>query len=411
MTDGEATETGVEPRARSAVRGRPAFWAAAATILVLGWQIATVQANYSGNCSGLFRTGAQISVPPGLMATTYRDASPIGYDGQFYRFLSYDPWLRRETAAYLDDPHLRSYRILVPALAWTISGGQRKLIDDAYVLVLAMFIFAGVYWLGCLMVLEGRHAAYGLLFLAVPATLISIDRMTVDVALAALTAGLALQFARRRELWLWPILSAAALARETGLLLIAGCALAALSRREFKKALAWFSAAIPALCWYGYLHYVLPPVAAERRVVPKWAIPSFHFGVLTRALDPPRYDLPHQQEVIARGMDSLALLAMIATACLAVWLLRHTPDPWFRLVLGLQVALLVAMTSPAFWVTPFGYARVFGPLFVLVLSASAARRLPWALASATAFALTVDLRLSTELRSQVYGVIRWLVGV
>jgi hypothetical protein len=411
MTDGEATETAVEPRARSAVSGRPAFWAAAATILVLGWQIATVHANYSGNCSGLFRTGTQISVPPGLIATTYRDASPIGYDGQFYRFLAHDPWLRQETAAYLDDPRLRSYRILVPALAWAIAGGQPQLIDDAYVLVLAAFIFVGVYWLGCLMVLQGRSAAYGLLFLAVPATLISIDRMTVDVALAALTAGLALQFARGRELWLWPILSAAALARETGLLLVAACAVAALSRREFKKALAWLSAAIPALCWYGYLHYVLPPVAAERRVIPKWAIPSFRFGALMRALDPPRYHLPHQQEVLARGMDSLALLAMIATAGLAVWLLRHTPDPSLRLVLGLQVALLAATTSPAFWITPFGYARVFGPLFVLVLSAGAARRGHWALTSAIAFALIVDLRLSTEIRSQVYGVIRWSVGV
>ena len=339
---GSSNSGGLEHRrAGSGVIGLPAFWAAVATILVLAWQIATVQANYSGNCSGLFRTGTQTSVPPGLIPTTYRDASLIGYDGQFYRFLAHDPLLRKGTAAYLD--RLRSRRILVPVLAWVITRGHPQFIDDGYVLVLAGFIFVGVYWLGCLMLLQGQHTANGLLFLAVPATVVSIDRMTVDVALAALTAGLALQFVRGRELWLWPILSAAVLVREAGLLLVAACALAALARHEFKKVLAWLSAAIPALCWYGYSQHVFLRAAVDTEgVVPKWVFPSFRLGILMRALDPPRYQLPHQQEAIARGMDSLALLGMIATAGMAVWLLRHTQDLSLRLALSLHAALMAA---------------------------------------------------------------------
>jgi hypothetical protein len=46
-------------------------------------------------------------------------------------------------------------------------------------------VFLGCYWIGRFAVLHRRHPLWGLLFLAVPAVLVSIDRMTVDVALAA----------------------------------------------------------------------------------------------------------------------------------------------------------------------------------------------------------------------------------
>jgi len=389
---------------------RKVFWAAIATILVLGWQIARVQAIYSGDASGLFRTGAHMPVPPNLIPITHLDSSPGGYDGQFYRFLAHDPLLRNGTARYFDSPLLRTRRILVPLLAWLIAAGQPQLIDRAYVLVILGFIFVGVYWLCGLMLLEGRHAANGLLFLAIPATVVSIDRMTIDVALGALTAGLLWQVARGRERWLWPTLAAGVLVRETGLLLVAACALAALYRREFKKALLWLSAAIPVLCWYGYWQVVLRRAAVDTaRVIPRWVLPSFRLGILIRALNPSRYPLPHQSEVIAQGLDSLALVGMMAIAVMAVWLLRYTPDLTWKLALGLHVAFLLDMSGPKFWNSPYGYARPFAPLFVLVLAASA-RRGKWALASAAGFTLLIDLRLSTEIYSQVLGVIHWALG-
>ncbi len=238
VVDGFLIAKRPEKGMKSGIAALPAFWAAIATLLVLAWQTAIVKANYSGNWSGLFHTGTQTKVPPDLIATTFRDAGPSGYDGQFYRFLAHDPFLRNGTAAYLDAPLLRSRRFLVPVLSWAIAAGQPQWIDGAYILVLAGFIFLGVYWLGSVMLLEHRHAAAGLLFLIVPATIVSIDMATVDVALAALTVGLVLQFAKGRESWLWPILAAAVLVRETGLILVAACTLAALFRREFRKALA-----------------------------------------------------------------------------------------------------------------------------------------------------------------------------
>jgi hypothetical protein len=147
-------------------------------------------------------------VPDRLAAFTYRDPSPHGYDGQFYRFIAHDPFLRQGTPAYLDGPVSRSYRILVPLLAWILAGGRQGLIDGAFVLVIAASVFGGVYWLACAMVRLGRNAAWGLLFLALPGTIVSVDRMTVDVALAALTACFAWQQLARRERGQWFVLAA-----------------------------------------------------------------------------------------------------------------------------------------------------------------------------------------------------------
>ena len=155
--------------------GRRWLWAAVGVLLVLGWQAATVHVNYDDNWTGLFRVGHAARLPDRLAQSTLRNTNPAGYDGQFYRLVAHDPFLRSGTAAYLDAPLLRSQRILVPALAWMVALGRDNLVDGAYVLVVAAFLFGGVFWLSSLALAEGRHAALGLLFLIVPASVIAVD--------------------------------------------------------------------------------------------------------------------------------------------------------------------------------------------------------------------------------------------
>jgi hypothetical protein len=113
---------------------KPFVWASLALVLVLAWQSLTVHANYDGNWTGLFRTGAEQAVPADLEASTFRNPHPSGYDGQYYRFLAHDPLLRRGTGKYLDSPALRARRILVPLLVWLLAGGRSGAIDVVYVL-------------------------------------------------------------------------------------------------------------------------------------------------------------------------------------------------------------------------------------------------------------------------------------
>jgi hypothetical protein len=172
--------------------------AAAAALLVLGCQWLTVRYNYQGNWTALFLTGSKTGVPAGKeFAGTYLHAGSRGYDGQFYRLIAHDPACRRGLARHIDDPRLRYQRILVPGLAYTVALGRAGWIDGAYVAVILGFILLGTYWTARWATAHGWPAAWGLVFLALPASMVSATRMTVDVALAALGCAWALYAPRR----------------------------------------------------------------------------------------------------------------------------------------------------------------------------------------------------------------------
>ncbi len=206
-------------------RSRPSAIAcgALAAVLVLGWQFLTVRSNYGGHWTALFCTGARLPQPPGLACgAIYTFANSHGYDGQFYHYIAHDPFFQQGFSEYIDAPALRCRRLLVPCLAWLLAAGRPRRIDAAYVAVVAGFVFLGSWWLARYALLGSAHAAWGLAFLLVPATLVSMDRLTVDVALAALTVAFVF-YSRPGPSWkLYPVLALAPLARETGLLLIGG---------------------------------------------------------------------------------------------------------------------------------------------------------------------------------------------
>ena len=362
---------------------KPWIWALVAVLVVLAWQALTVDANYAGNWTGLFRAGWRTPVPARLAPGTFRNAHPRGYDGQCYRFLAHDPFLRHGTATDLDTPIARSRRILVPLLAWALAGGQQGAIDGAYVL----------------------------LFLAVPATIVGIDTMTVDVTLAALTACFAWHWGSGREPgWgLWFTLAAAGLTRETGLLLAAACVLAALVKRDYRRAAFWGTAVLPALGWYEYLHFAIPPAGGTPLSVPGWLWPRPQLGIVMRAIDPPRYPLLGASvERIIRALDTVSLLAMMVAAALGILRLRWAKPAAIRAALGLQVALLLAITDEMFWTPPYGYCRPFAPLFVLLLAGDAAGRGRRAWVAAILVCALVDVRVLAEMETQMLGVLRWL---
>jgi hypothetical protein len=391
------------------LRASPWVWAALALSLVFAWQALTVRANYGGNWTGLFRTGHAAAVPPRLAPGTFRNANPVGYDGQYYRMLAHDPFLRRDTASYLDAPLLRSRRILVPLAAWALVGGSDSWIDGAYVLVVAACVFLGVYALAKTMQLYGRHAAWGLLFLIVPAAPIAVDSMTVDVAIAALTACFAYRLASGSDRGLWWILASACLVRETGVLLAVACVLVALAKRDVRKASLWASAVLPTLVWYGYLYQVLPPAALAEGIVPKWFYPHANAGILVRAIDPPRHlQLAASLQGPTRALDFVALLATILTIAAGIALVRKMRPAAMGAAFLLYLGLVLAATDKDFWNTPYGYTRPIVPVFVLPLVAAGSIREQWVLPAVAVLPALVELRILGEMQTQAMGVLRLL---
>lgn len=389
---------------------KPWLWASLSVALVLGWQSLTVQANYEGNWTGLFRTGSAQAVPDELLADTFRNAHPRGYDGQFYRFLAHDPFVRNGTEAYLDNPPLRARRLLAPLLAWMLAGGRQDAIDGAYILLIAASIFAGVYGMGRMMVRQGRSSAWGLSFLAVPAALVGVDAMTVDVLLATLIVCFAWQIQEGRRRWLWLTVAAAPLVRETGLVLPAACTLAAISRRDWRNAGFWMTAAIPFLLWSAYLQTLFPHTAMTHRATfPVWYYPRLPPGIVSAFLHQEAYaNLSASVASLVRVLDRACLLAVWTAAVLGLLQLRK--DRWRETTVAMCAfaAFVPLLGRPGIWIPVYGYSRLMSPLFLLLLIAYSAKSRGFALVGVLMVCLTVDLRVAAEMWTQFLGVVRWL---
>jgi len=156
--------------------------------LALLWQCLMVTFHYGGNRSPLFCTGADARVPPALEVGAYRFETG-GDDGQFYRYVAHDPFLSRGYDRFQDDARMRYRRILLPLAAWLLAAGQGPLVDAGCFAAVLLAVALGAWFLSRCAVFHGRHPAWGLAFVAMPATLISLDRMTVDIALLTCCAA------------------------------------------------------------------------------------------------------------------------------------------------------------------------------------------------------------------------------
>jgi len=378
--------------------GRLALGLLAAAVFA-GWQWMTVHANYGGNWTALYCTGARRPQPASLAPEhiwLFPDSD--GYDGQMYHYIAHDPSMRNQNLrAAVDDPRLRYRRILLPALAYVAAAGHAGLVDPAYYILVLLFIAAGVYWsaAGCLAL--GRSALWGLLFALLPATLIGIDRMVVDVALAALTAGFACHV--RAPSWrLFAILAAAALTRETGLLLIAGYAGYLALARQWKRAAVFSLAALPAFAWYGYV--------AAHTIAYRYSADLAPFTAIWRdILHPLVYPAGLRLLWLARVLDYVALAGILTAFVIAVrWNLPPQRDP-FSLAMLSFVALAVIYQRPEHWLHVYDYGRVYSPV-LLLLGFQGLRRHSWLAILPLSMMLP---RIGMQFGAQVLGALHALI--
>jgi hypothetical protein len=351
-------------------RARALYCAAAVTLLALGWQYLTVTHNFGGNWTALFCTGDRQTIPPALAPELYIFRDSGGYDGQFYHYMAHDPWFREGLAAYIDSPRMRARRILVPALAHILGGGRS--VHAAYIGVVLLALFAGVYWTGRFLQVHGRHPAWSGLFLLLPATVVSLDRMTVDIALAAATAGFCYFYATNRYLPLWLIAMAAPLIRDTGFLLPVALGIDLLMRRRIRDLLLLALTPLPALAWWGFVALKTP--AAD---VP-WISWVPLAGFFHYFLHPGGYSFGPLVSRFLQALDLLALLgAGLAIALSARLAFRRRFD-------GISTAaalfaLLGGISGEVIWVHVYSYGRTLTPLLLLAALGALPRSPRWEL--------------------------------
>lgn len=382
---------------RNAGRRACAVLALLSALLVLAWTAGRIHYVFGGNWTAAFFTGSGFVVPPDLEAGTYRFEG-TGYDGQFYRYLAHDPFLRKGYSHYVDSPQLRFRRLLVPLAAWLLALGQQDRIDGAYIAVEMLFVALGVYWCGRLMVRRSRPALWGTLFLLVPATMTSFDRMLVDGPLAALFAGFLLYVEERRWGRVWLVAAAAALTRDTGLLLIAALVIDRLFRRDWRRVGLYASSAVPGAAWYALLAAVLPrdaPVSILSPPILGWA---------RRLLWLRPYPDPRVQ-LLLRVTDVVAVLGLAASIFIAAWWIRkRRPDP-ATLAVGLFALLGLVLGAPAHMIDSFGFARPVSPLLLWVMLEAVSRNVWGALVPPLLVSVSVGLVVAKPAVSIVSGVL------
>lgn len=375
-----------------------------ATVLSLWlWQFLTVRYNFGGNWTALFCIRPDMPVPPFLRSERlYVFAGTQGYDGQVYHLIAHDPWMRKGSADAIAGAAFRYQRILVPALAWIIALGQDQWIHAAYFAVILGFAFLGVYWLALVAERAGLPPAWGLAFVLTPAAITSIDRMTADIALAALAAGFAWYAGKKPGWTMLAVLTCAALTRETALPIIGAYALFRCTQKRFIDGLWTAATALPAVAWYLYL---------SRRAGPS-PLPSYLdwvplSGYIERIVHPTMYALTPAKNTLAMILDYAALagvaLGLVLAARLAI---QRRWDAQASAVYALALAAML-IRSRSVWEDAYAFGRVLTP-FLLLTGIEFLSARPWI---ALAPLLLVDARISLNLWSQVAGIAHGIAGL
>ena len=342
-----------------------------AVLVAAAWLVLNIEFQYAGNATGLFYTGRKAPLPPDLAAGhTYRVNDDVGYDGQFYHLIAHDPLIRRGFISYVDNPRLRWRRIGVPGLAALLVAGNDRLIDYAYIAIELAFVFLGTFWLSRYVHNHGLHPAWGLTFLLIPAVAVSLDRLTIDLPLAAICIGLALYADKPEAGWpVYAMLCAAPLIRETGMVLVVGWCVYRFARRDGRGALLGAACAVPAVAWWAYVQRHTPPDGTP------W-LSSYPFsGIVNRTLQGTGDPTSTPWLRAANILEDVALAGMWLALVLAFYLAWKRRGKFIEITAILFAAFTSALGKFDLWSSAYATGRTMSPLLIL-LALQAFRRRP-----------------------------------
>jgi hypothetical protein len=236
-----------------------------------------------------------------------------------------------------------------------------------------------------------------------------MDRMTIDVALTSLTVAAAYYWETKSWPQLYAVLVLACLARETGILIVVGCCIFEVIQKRFTRGVMWASTALPMLVWYLFLQRSLN--TRRELGIPRGYLWDKDPSLFGRILHPPRYPLPAAQEVLARSLDVLAIVAFLGLLVAAVWLVRIRPMSPMAISALLFAAVAIALSGhPRYWQDCNEYARVFSPMMILIavpwLTRQPVSAVRWLI---LILPVLIDVRLGVQFVSPIRGVVRGLL--
>jgi hypothetical protein len=374
LTQAASAEKSREAAASSALLrrlDRPVAVSVIAFVLWLAFVLARWQVWAKGHITLFIMSGVKDYSHPSQMVPRISHVPSQGYDGQFYYRFARDPFNWNPTAYGITVDHNYRYtRIGYSLVAWIVSlGGNARVLPT--VLVVINLICVGLLaYLGARLAREsGRHALWGLAFVAYMGLVISVGRDTSEpLADACMLAGI-LAYRHRRYVWAALFMAYAVFTNEPILVLPVAFALVRLYQIWKKRV----KPGLPDLVWVlpGAV-YVILQIAEKAFVKGKSGGVSDVTSNLTlpfRALVPGVYrDLvksswTHLGLYDYNLIEFIALAIIIVAGLLVIRAAKVSLEEKAAFVGFVLVEIVLA--SGQFWDSTFGDGRTYIDAFLL----------------------------------------------
>lgn len=161
-----------------------------------------------------------------------------GYDGVFFYRLALDPFTgeRSDFGITIDAPAYRQQRILYPLITWALSAGSPTLVPALLVAVNWIGLGVIAFLAATFCQRAGHRPLWGLVVAGHPGFVLSLARDLSEITAAAFVIGGLVAWQRSRFAVAAIVLSLAALARETTLLVPLGLAVGTWIESRSKRA-------------------------------------------------------------------------------------------------------------------------------------------------------------------------------
>jgi len=343
---------------------------APAVIGLLGW-LAFVLARWqtwaAGHISLFIMAGHVYSGPAHVPHVPSK-----GYDGQFYYRLALNPFNWHQTAYGITMDHNYRYtRIGYPLVAWILSLGQHHLVPT--VLVVINLICVGIIgWLGGMFAREsGRHALWGLLFVAYFGLVISVGRDTAEPLADACLLGGLLAYRHSRYVLAALLIAYGVLTNEPILVAAIAIALTRLYEMYRRRArpgmadLVWVLPGFAYVVLQGIEHVVVKGKAGG--VADATANLTLPFKAMVPAVvrDFEKMSWAHLGMYDINLIEFIALTAFVVAGLLV---LRSTTAPVHERVAFVGFVLVeMVIASGQFWDSVFGDGRTYIDAFLMAV--------------------------------------------
>jgi hypothetical protein len=352
---------------------------AAAVIAVMAWNVGKPFGD-AGDPTLFIHAGSAFHPQPLLPHDAYVFKGS-GFDGQFFFYLAQDPLLLGDDVRpHLDAVSYRQQRILLPAIAFVLSGGGDP---DALQWVLPAINLAAVLFASWVLAqflrARGRSPWLALLFAGSSGIVLSLLNDVADPLAASLFVVGLIRWSddRRLPALLW--LTAACLARETYVIPV-GAVVAYELLRSRGRAWPWLipPAVVGAWTLYVRLHAAAAPDHHEHAIAKPDALPFTAVWGKLRAI-------ANQDVVGAANWELLLVLIILGTFVLFAvrggqvlaaalparqWPARIDVLP----VIGLATVVLVPFLTKFLWSNPLSYGRYVSVAPAILVMLAAVRR-------------------------------------